>query len=88
MTGEINTERTNGDIGRCGATCWWGHEGVVKRRKRVGSRSAADVVDIGVFVGLQFFAAMATVEEEDRVLFRGWFPCIQSIAFCVGGLFV
>ena len=48
-----------------------------------------DVVDIGVFiVGLQFFAAMATVEEEDRVLFRGWFPCIQSIAVCVGGLFV
>ena len=45
-------------------------------------------MDIGVFVGLQFFAAMATVEEEDRVLFRGWFPCIQSIALCVGGLFV
>ena len=70
-------------------------EGVVAIRSRMGvSRCLVeindrrDVVDIGVFVGLQFFAAMATVEEEDRVLFRGWFPCIQSIAVCVGGLFV
>ena len=32
----------------------------------------ADVVDIGIFiVVLQFFAALATVEGEDRVLFRG-----------------
>jgi hypothetical protein len=38
------------------------------------------VVDIGIFiVVLQFFAAMATVEGEDRVLFQGLVLC-----FCFG----
>ena len=48
-------------------------------------------MDIGIFiVVLQFFAAMATVEGEDRVLLQGLFLCLCFYLFigCVGGIFV
>ena len=49
------------------------------------------MVDIGIFiVVLQFFAAMATVEGEDRVLLQGLFfvSVFNCFIGCVGGIFV
>jgi hypothetical protein len=44
-------------------------------------------VDIGIFiVVLQFFAAMATVEGEDRVLFQGLVLCFWFWFFLMGAL--
>ncbi len=36
MTGEINTERTNGGIGRYGATFWGGHGGWGEKEEEGG----------------------------------------------------
>ena len=52
-------------------------------------------MDIGIFIFififvLQLFAAMATVEGEDRVLLQGLFFVFVFNCFigCVGGIFV